>query len=375
MRWNGLGTRIVLAVLLLALGFGAYQGGLYLWGFYHYRAATEAVERREFKEAGARLKKCIEVWPNDAPLRLLAARTARRAGDFDEASAQLRAHEKMKGDANANQFEYRLLRLQEGDLRDAAPVFAQCVANPDAADVPLLLEAYIEGSLHALIPALHRGETFGGGTAESEVVRTGEAVELWMRLRPARADQAQGWVWRGHVQAIGNHQAKSLDAMRHALELDPDHFEARLYLAKFLDQYFPAEAAPHLALLLKRYPNNREVQFRSATNFRGLGKFDEACEILDSMLKVDPTNVPLLAERGQIALDLRKPAEAEAWLSRALTEAPHDAKLHLALASCLRMNGKEAEAQQHEDILRQMEGRMRRAQDEKFLANPPVPPR
>jgi predicted Zn-dependent protease len=354
----------VLAVLLLVLGYAAYHGSLYIGGVYHYHAAGDAAERRAFREASVHLKKCIEVWPDDAALRLLAARAARRGGDMGEASAQLRAHEKKQGDARASQLEYRLLRVQEGDQHDVDSLFAQCARSPEAADTPLILEALIEGSLRALVPPFQRGETFRGGIAEPQVVRTRQAVEQWLAWRPGRADQAQGWYWLGQVEAIGNHQVAAVNGMRRAVELAPDHFEARLYLAKFLDQDFPAEAAPHFALLLKRFPENREVQFRSASNFRSLGKLDEACEILDAMLKADPTEVALLAERGQVALDMRKSAEAEVWFRRALAMTPNDAKIHLALAACLRMNGKEAEAQQHDDFLRQIQADMRRARDD-----------
>jgi predicted Zn-dependent protease len=357
-------TRIILAVLLLALGYGAYYCSLCLWGVYHFRAATEAVERRQFKEGSSHLRKCIGVWPDDPELRLRAASVARRGGDFDEADLQLQAHEEKKGDARARQLEYQLLRVHQGDLHDGDALLAQCLGAPDAAETPFLLEAFIEGSLSSLIPALQRGETHGGGIAEPLVMRTGEAVAFWLSLRSGRADQAQGYVWRGHVHAMGNHPAKAIDNMQQALDLDPDNFEARLFLAKFLDQDRPAEASLHFALLRKRFPDNREVQFRTATNLRALGKSADACAILDAMLVTEPSNVMLLAERGQVALDMRRPADAEVWLTRALAGAPGDAKIHLALASCLRKNDKEAEAQQHEDFLRQLQAAMRRARDD-----------
>src|SRR5207248_2365179 len=81
-----------LALVPAALfGFGAYGAGRHLWAVYHYRAAEHAIARGEFAPALERLQQCLTVWPGSGAVRLLAARTARRAGLFDEAGRQLKA--------------------------------------------------------------------------------------------------------------------------------------------------------------------------------------------------------------------------------------------------------------------------------------------
>ena len=51
------------------------------------------------------------------------------------------------GAAEAAALEHTLLRVQQGDLGEADELLARCQANPQATDVPLILEATIEGSL------------------------------------------------------------------------------------------------------------------------------------------------------------------------------------------------------------------------------------
>jgi predicted Zn-dependent protease len=147
--------------------------------------------------------------------------------------------------------------------------------------------------------------------------------------------------------------------------MDPEHFEARFSLAKLLAMDAPAEAAVHLEILLKRSPENVEVRFRQAANCRALGQFAEAQEALDALLGNEPNNVEFLLERGQLALDLRQPVEAERFLLRALAQAPHEARTHLAMANCLRMAGKAGEAKQYEDSFQQID-RQRRERHEKL---------
>ena len=53
-----------------------------------------------------------------------------------------------------------------------------------------------------------------------------------------------------------------------------------------------------------------------------MGQLEEARQLLDAMLADDPDRAPVLLERGRLALDMKQPAEAEAWLRRAVARAP-----------------------------------------------------
>ena len=89
------------ALLLLAVSTVAiYKGGFHVWGLYHHRAAQQALAQRDFAHARVHLQKCVELWPGDAPVRLLAAQTARRDGDLGEARGHLRIYRQKNGSAH-----------------------------------------------------------------------------------------------------------------------------------------------------------------------------------------------------------------------------------------------------------------------------------
>jgi Flp pilus assembly protein TadD len=67
------------------------------------------------------------------------------------------------------------------------------------------------------------------------------------------------------------------------------------------------------------------------------------------MLLANGKDVPTLIERGRLALDLKRPEEAEHWLRRAVTIAPDDPSSNRALSDCLFASGKEAEAQSYKE--------------------------
>src|SRR5262249_29329043 len=66
----------------------------------------------------------------------------------------------------------------------------------------------------------------------------------------------------------------------------------------------------------------------------------EAVALLDRVLAGNPADWKALGERGWLALQLEKPAEAEGYLRRAATLAPLDLPIQTRLADCLRQLGK-----------------------------------
>src|SRR4051794_28439670 len=81
-RWLRIGLGLV---AFLLFGLAAYLFVLSLLARRHLRAAEQAVQRRDFAQAGAHLADYLRLKPDDTDVRLLAARTARRGGDFDGA--------------------------------------------------------------------------------------------------------------------------------------------------------------------------------------------------------------------------------------------------------------------------------------------------
>jgi tetratricopeptide (TPR) repeat protein len=334
------GRRFWLVLVLLAvIGVASYRVGLHLWESYHYRAALAALDRRDFAGAGAHLDRCLELDGSDLATRLLAARTARRRNDYTTALTHLRAYEKGQGSPEAIALEHRLLQVQQGNTEQVADLLAFCRDQPDVPEVPLIREACIEGLLKA----------GSEPDAPQHIELARRAIERWIASRPLVADQAQGLVWRARAAAFANDQPASLADLRRALEIDPDHFEARLYLALFTADLSPADAAAHLRALHGRAPSDDRVRFALATVLRNLGELSEARQQLDDLLAAHPDHQMALAERGYVALELQDTADAEGWLRAALRLTPDDAQLNLALATCLRLANRAAEAQPYQE--------------------------
>ena len=302
MRLSSRKTRIGLIVVVSLLGFAGYEVGLHLWGVYHFHAAEAALERRAFARAITHLNKALTAWPGEPSVRLLAAQTARRGGDYGQAISHLQAFERSKGSAQALILEQKLLEVQRGALGEADMFLSFCKNTPQSPETGLILEALIEGSLTVLVPAAKMGFTKPGGPALAEVERARQAIDLWLVQRSAQADQVQGLVWRGRLHDVMDEHASAVADLRKAVELDPEHFQARWYLAAGITQAEPQAALDHLETLDRLYPHRPEVRFLIATVQRNLGQLGRARDILDELLAANPDFVPGLVERSKVAI-------------------------------------------------------------------------
>src|SRR6516162_7740495 len=72
--WQGVGLVVLIVAGLAVAGEAAYLIGRQLWADHHFRAAEEAMGRRDFDAARSHLALCLEVRPTDAEAHFLAAR-------------------------------------------------------------------------------------------------------------------------------------------------------------------------------------------------------------------------------------------------------------------------------------------------------------
>jgi hypothetical protein len=175
--------RIVLIIVLLAIiGVAAYQIGMNVWASRQYQAANDALQRYDHVAAGQILQRYLARYPKDSSALLLAAQTARRRNDFDEAARYLRLAEKHGAPEDALAMENRLFAFQSGDMSDAAALVQFCKEQPASPEAALTFECLIEGSLRALELGLAKW-----------------SVDAWLQHRPDALDQAQGLLWRGRL--------------------------------------------------------------------------------------------------------------------------------------------------------------------------------
>ncbi len=317
----------LLAFTLTLLGLavlGAYPGGRLFWRYYQRRAAQQALERRDFGEARARLAQCLQTWPEDAELALLAARAARRDGDLEEANQFLQRCKQLGGDPGALELERALLIAQQGDPAQVENhLLARVNKRPEEAE--LILEALAQGCLKSqrLPEALY-------------------CLDQWLERQP---DNVPALLWRGQVQERWNDLEEAVASYRRAVAVDPGHAKARRLLALALVRTdLAGEAVEHLELLRQQSPGDAEVLLGLARGRRSLGQVDEARRLLDQVLAAEPHNAEALAERGKLALQTGRPDEAEVHLRRALALAPYDREANYTFYLCLRQQGREEEA-------------------------------
>jgi tetratricopeptide (TPR) repeat protein len=330
LAWIGSRTRqrwllalAVCAVLLIA-------ASPFLWAGYHAYAAHNALSRYHSAEARVHFNACLRIWPwsRSPRLHLLAARAARREGDFEEASRLL--HEcqyTLHDDSTDAVHEWAMLRAAMGDL-DTTAESLRTAARQDPSLIPLVLEALAEGYL-----------------TMSRILDALRTTDDWLAREP---NNPQAWFVRGHIhRQIGAVQAIVADYQR-VLELDPERIEARWWLALALfDIGRFQEASQQLEMFQRFHPQNVDVQVRRAMCLWRLDHSEEARNLLDHVLADHPHHGLALRTRGQIALHANRLSEAESWLREAARVLPYDYTTQNTLWECLRQEGKteEAEAQ------------------------------
>jgi tetratricopeptide (TPR) repeat protein len=324
--------------------------------------ANAANDRRDFPSASARLTEYLRDRPDDLPVCLLAAQTARRQGDLDAAHSHLRYYQEHGGQDEPRLREQQLLLTQEGETSDADALIESCLAPSPPPDVDLVLEVAIEQQLKRLERTFNAGKTLVDGPNGQARAQTEQAIAVWLQRRAGPADQVQGLIWRGQLHLLTDQRA-AIEDFRRATEIDTDHFNARMNLARSLIEYDVNEAGRHLEALHAREPQAPQVIMLLARVRRSVGQPVSAIELLDHLLQRNPTPAALL-ERGKATVDLGKPIEAEPFLRQALEQTPDDPFVHLALSRCLLLTGREAEAKKHEQLYKDLQQKRLKAEDD-----------
>jgi tetratricopeptide (TPR) repeat protein len=230
---------------------------------------------------------------------------------------------------------------ETGDFAGGEKLLADFARAPgrEAKTEPLLVLAdyYVRGEQFAKAEAvsreaLRRAETPAGGQAPD--LRT--AVSIRLRLaeflsRYRRHDDALA-VLDGAVTGGGGAQAAELDKLV---------FRQRLQVLVAADRRDLAERMLLDALAKPATANDPDLQLMLiSVNFEG-GKYDEALERLNRVLKADPGNIKLLFLRGQILLRQPRPDIAKALedLTEVRKRDPNSAGARLLLADAYTKRG------------------------------------
>jgi tetratricopeptide (TPR) repeat protein len=311
-----------------------------------FDAALEAIKRRDFRAASEHLDRHLAEYPDDVSARLLAARTARRRGAHGQFLEHIEIYKKQKGDDNDRALEYKLYRIQQGDITHSDAILRSASADPAAIESYLSLEALIETCLAGLQPRSGQASRPPAGAADPIVGLARRGVDLWLNAQTAEADQVQGLVWRGRVRAAAGDHDGAVSDFRAALERNSEHFDARFHLAMTIGSGDPVEAASLLERLREAEPDNVMVSIALASSYRLLGRTPDARAILIGLSERGMTDAWLLNELGLTELDAGRLAEAERHLRQTLAKRPDDLVAILGMSRCMMLAGKAEDAAQ-----------------------------
>lgn len=315
---------------ILALGLvclvsvGLYHAGWQAWAEWHHRAGREDMLARRHISARAHFKLCLEVRPKSSAIHLDLARAERRAGSLAEAEHWLMAAERLGADVRR---ERSLLRAQQGDLAEDEAELRRA-ADRDATEAPIILDALARGYL--------------------ENYRLDDAHQCLEALLRHRPDDAQACFWHGDVHERRNHLADAKRDFMRALEIDADFDEARVRLGRLLLRSGEADhAAEQFTSILEEQPGERAAWLGLARCRVCQGNPEAAEKILDRVLIDHPDCAEALCERGKLALQSGRQAEAEAYLLRAWQTAPYERETAYNLYQCLLQGSKTVQAREY----------------------------
>src|SRR5439155_26530942 len=280
-------------IVLLTLGLGAYPciryaQAMYLEPWRHYRVAEDALRERDFAAARFHLDAYLQARPDDAKVQFLAARTCRRAREFDEAEQHLLAcqhllAQKPDTTVGVTKLEWALAQAQRGGLL-AVEDYLRSRLRDGHPDAPLILEVLTWELM------------MSGRLTEARSYLDG-----WLKRDPDNYDVLvrSGWVAE-HLFDL----TKTLEYYRKALSVDPKQDFVRLRVVEILiDKKQAAEAQEDLDILRKHQPKNPSVIVLTARAQQLLGHGAQAAELLDKLLAADPRNAAALSARGVLAKD------------------------------------------------------------------------
>jgi len=315
-------------LFVLACAGGAWAGH-HVWTKYCIDEARRLLTQRDDDGAQIQIAACLERWPRNPVVCVLAARAARLRQQPLEAANLLDQAQRLDGNVERIVLEKYLLRAERGELDQVEKKLLAFVHKNDP-DAVFILDVltYQWMRMHRLSDALSR-------------------LDAWLSLQP---DHPEPHLRRAWVLERLRDFSAALTEYQEALDLDPDrdrrhNDRIRLRLAELLVERFrPKDAVAHFDVLVERQPSNVTVLLGLARCRLQLGQTDDAMRLLETIVQAEPTHGRALGELGRMLLEQERLVEAETRLRQAFAQLPRDRHIVFSLEQCLQKLGKKEEA-------------------------------
>lgn len=304
----------------------------------HWRQAGDAIAARDYTQAIAHLKQCLESWPLNAEAHFLMARTCRRANQFGDWQQHLARAAVLNWPKNQIDLEMQLQRAQRGDIWEVEDALMDRLNTRPLEEV-LILEAVVNGLM-----------------ANDRLVDVQFITTIWIDEFP------EDWlplIYRGNARLRLNGKTEDVVAdFRRVLELKPHEVEAHLSLAIVLANNGDVGGAlPHFQACLESLPDDPRVLFGLAYCHYSLGQSQEARNVLKRLLAQDSKHAAGSFLQAKIELTEGEPEQAYQWLIKADRLQPKEVDVTTALLQVCRQLGKTQEADNYQRLLDEIRAR------------------
>lgn len=320
---------ILLAILLVVLTLGGWNP----WQVWrHNRAAQEALRNGDPDTAQSLLEASLKINPKSGFTNFLMARTARRQGRAADVARYIESARDAGYPARALNHELLLVLAQAGQMEQVEPRIPELLPR-DGADGQEVTAAIVSGYAHRY--EFQKAHTY---------------LDAWQADYP---DDPEPHVMRGKLLQRCYDAKGAEREFRAALKLRPQYRGVRELLALTLVEQNEYDAAASLLEdSLREAPGNDELRTAWGECLLKLGRVDEAAEVFQSLASSHPDDCDVLAGLGSLAFLRGDLAEALQKLERVRSLCPHRSDARYKLAQTLQQLGKDAEADQEFQFVR-----------------------
>ncbi len=164
-------------------------------------------------------------------------------------------------------------------------------------------------------------------------MRNGSRPAISSGGAPVNAEAQRAFEAGGAALRAGD-KNRAVAEFARAVRLAPDNLPSRLSLASiYLDMKQPGRAVPHLRTVAERDPNNVGVQFTLARALLADKKLDEALPYLKKTVQLAPRERQARVILAQVQFDRKQPGEAYKIWSALAQENPKDIEAQMQAAA------------------------------------------